>query len=58
MDDRKGKERQHEDRLHTGEVADICKISQQTVIRCFDSGKLKGCVPGSRFIPREACWPL
>lgn len=41
----------------TGEVADICKVSQQTVIRCFDSGKLKGFrVPGSRFrrIPRDA----
>lgn len=41
----------------TGEVAEICKISQQTVIRCFDSGKLQGFrVPGSRFrrIPREA----
>jgi len=41
----------------TGEVATICKVSQQTVIRCFDSGKLKGFrVPGSRFrrIPREA----
>ena len=41
----------------TGEVAGICKISQQTVIRCFDSGKLKGFrVPGSRFrrIPRES----
>jgi excisionase family DNA binding protein len=41
----------------TGEVAQICKVSQQTVIRCFDSGKLKGFrVPGSRFrrIPREA----
>ncbi|MCP4589312.1 MAG: response regulator [bacterium] len=40
----------------TGEVATICKVSQQTVIRCFDSGKLKGFrVPGSRFrrIPRE-----
>ena len=40
----------------TGEVAGICKVSQQTVIRCFDSGKLKGFrVPGSRFrrIPRE-----
>lgn len=40
----------------TGEVADICKISQQTVIRCFDSGRLKGFrVPGSKFrrIPRE-----
>lgn len=41
----------------TGEVAEICKVSQQTVIRCFDSGRLKGFrVPGSRFrrIPREA----
>jgi len=40
----------------TGEVAQICNISQQTVIRCFDNGKLKGFrVPGSRFrrIPRE-----
>jgi two-component system OmpR family response regulator len=41
----------------TGEVADICSVSQQTVIRCFDSGRLRGFrVPGSRFrrIPREA----
>lgn len=41
----------------TGEVAGICKISQQTVIRCFDSGRLKGFrVPGSRFrrIPRDS----
>ena len=41
----------------TGEVAQICKVSQQTVIRCFDSGRLRGFrVPGSRFrrIPREA----
>ena len=41
----------------TGEVADICNISQQTVIRCFDSGRLKGFrVPNSRFrrIPRES----
>lgn len=34
----------------TGEVARICNVSQQTVIRCFDSGRLKGFrVPGSRF---------
>ena len=34
----------------TGEVAEVCKVSQQTIIRCFDSGKLKGFrVPGSRF---------
>lgn len=41
----------------TGEVAEICQVSQQTVIRCFDSGKLRGFrVPGSRFrrIPRES----
>ncbi len=41
----------------TGEVANICKVSQQTVIRCFDSGRLNGFrVPGSRFrrIPRDA----
>ena len=40
----------------TGEAAEICKISQQTIIRCFDSGRLRGFrVPGSRFrrIPRE-----
>jgi excisionase family DNA binding protein len=40
----------------TGEAADICKISQQTIIRCFDNGRLKGFrVPGSRFrrIPRD-----
>ncbi|MCY2952331.1 MAG: response regulator [Planctomycetota bacterium] len=41
----------------TGEAAEICKVSQQTIIRCFDAGRLKGFrVPGSRFrrIPREA----
>lgn len=41
----------------TGEVAGICKISQQTVIRCFDSGRLHGFrVPGSKFrrVPRDA----
>ena len=41
----------------TGEVAQVCKVSQQTVIRCFDSGRLRGFrVPGSRFrrIPRQA----
>ena len=40
----------------TGEAAKICKISQQTIIRCFDNGQLKGFrVPGSKFrrIPRE-----
>ena len=43
----------------TGEAAKICKVSQQTIIRCFDNGQLK-CfrVPGSRFrrIPREALY--
>jgi len=40
----------------TGEAARICKVSQQTIIRCFDNGQLKGFrVPGSKFrrIPRE-----
>jgi len=40
----------------TGEAATICKVSQQTIIRCFDSGRLNGFrVPGSKFrrIPRE-----
>jgi CheY-like chemotaxis protein len=41
----------------TGDVADICRISQQTVIRCFDAGKIEGFrVPGSKFrrIPRQS----
>ncbi len=39
----------------TGEAAKICKVSQQTIIRCFDSGQLKGFrVPGSRFRPSLA----
>jgi excisionase family DNA binding protein len=41
----------------TGEAADICNVSQQTIIRCFDSGKLTGFrIPGSRFrrIPRDS----
>jgi excisionase family DNA binding protein len=41
----------------TGEAAEICNLSQQTIIRCFDSGKLKGFrIPGSKFrrIPRES----
>jgi excisionase family DNA binding protein len=39
----------------TGEAAELCNVSQQTIIRCFDSGRLNGFrVPGSRFrrIPR------
>jgi len=41
----------------TGEAAQICNLSQQTIIRCFDSGRLGGFrVPGSRFrrIPRDS----
>ncbi|MFG0258062.1 MAG: response regulator [Phycisphaerales bacterium JB043] len=41
----------------TGEAAEVCKVSQQTIIRCFDSGRLEGFrVPGSKFrrIPRAA----
>src|SRR3990172_8953982 len=39
----------------TGEAAEVCKVSQQTIIRCFDAGRLEGFrVPGSKFrrIPR------
>lgn len=45
------------DLFTTGEAAEICKVSQQTIIRCFDSGRLEGFrVPGSRFrrIPRQS----
>jgi len=41
----------------TGEAAKICKVSQQTIIRCFDAGRLEGFrIPGSRFrrIPRQS----
>ncbi len=41
----------------TGEAAEICQVSQQTIIRCFDAGRLQGFrVPGSKFrrIPRDA----
>lgn len=40
----------------TGEAAKVCNVSQQTIIRCFDNGRLEGFrVPGSRFrrIPRH-----
>ena len=43
------------DLFTTGEAAEICRVSQQTIIRCFDAGRLEGFrVPGSRFrrIPR------
>ena len=45
------------DLFSTGKVAEICNISQQTIIRCFDSGQLEGFrIPGSRFrrIPRQS----
>jgi excisionase family DNA binding protein len=44
------------DLLTTGEAAEICKVSQQTIIRCFDAGRLEGFrIPGSKFrkIPRQ-----
>lgn len=47
----------HKTVFTTGEAAALCKVSQQTIIRCFDSGRLSGFrVPGSRFrrIPRDA----
>ena len=45
------------DLFTTGEAAEVCRISQQTIIRCFDSGRLEGFrVPGSKFrrIPRQS----
>ena len=45
------------DLFTTGEAAQICKVSQQTIIRCFDAGRLEGFrIPGSRFrrIPRDS----
>jgi excisionase family DNA binding protein len=45
------------DLFTTGEAADVCKVSQQTIIRCFDSGRLQGFrIPGSKFrrIPRQS----
>ena len=44
------------DLFTTGEAAEVCRVSQQTIIRCFDAGRLDGFrVPGSRFrrIPRQ-----
>ena len=46
----------HKSVFTTGEAAEICGLSQQTIIRCFDSGQLGGFrVPGSKFrrIPRD-----
>ena len=45
------------DLFTTGEAAQVCKVSQQTIIRCFDAGRLEGFrVPGSKFrrIPRQS----
>ena len=45
------------DLFTTGEAAEICKVSQQTIIRCFDCGRLEGFrIPGSKFrrIPRQS----
>ena len=45
------------DLFTTGKAAEICRVSQQTIIRCFDSGRLEGFrVPGSKFrrIPRQS----
>jgi len=46
----------HKTVFTTGQAAEICGLSQQTIIRCFDSGQVQGFrVPGSRFrrIPRD-----
>ncbi len=38
------------DLFTTGEAARICRVSQQTIIRCFDVGRLEGFrIPGSKF---------
>ena len=44
------------DLFTTGEAAEVCKVSQQTIIKCFDAGRLEGFrIPGSKFrrIPRH-----
>ncbi len=54
--DKKNNDRATKKVFSTGDAAAICKISQQTIIRCFDSGRLEGFrVPGSRYsrIPRD-----
>jgi CheY-like chemotaxis protein len=41
----------------TAEAATICRVSQQSIIRCFDAGQMKGFrIPGSKFrrIPFES----
>ena len=45
------------DLFTTGEAAKVCRLSQQTIIRCFDADRLEGFrIPGSRFrrIPRAS----
>jgi len=45
------------DLLTTGEAAGLCGVNQQTIIRCFDAGRIDGFrIPGSRFrrIPRSS----
>jgi len=45
------------DLFTTGEAAEVCRVSQQTIIRCFDAGRLEGFrIPGSKFrrIPRQS----
>lgn len=47
------------DVFSTGQAAKLCRVSQQTIIRCVDNGTLNAFrVPGSRFrrIPRESLW--
>lgn len=49
-------EQWHKPSFTTGEAARLCGVSQQTIIRCFDAGRLSGFkVPGSKFrrIPRQ-----
>ena len=44
------------DLFTTGEAAKVCKVSLQTIIKCFDAGRLEGFrIPGSKFrrIPRQ-----
>jgi len=45
------------DLFTTGEAAEVCRVSQQTIIRCFDAGRLEGFrILGSKFrrIPRHS----
>jgi two-component system, OmpR family, response regulator len=56
MDDHQEQDWSNKRPFTTGEAAELCKVSQQTIIRCFDSGRLSGFrVPGSKFrrIPRD-----